>query len=315
MTLSQLRYIVAVDTFRHFGAAADHCHISQPTLSMGIRKAEEEIGAPLFDRSRKPVTPTELGRRLIDQARVILREEARIDDIIAEVHGEIEGELSVGIIPTLAPYLLPLVTRRFAERYPRVTVSIKEMTTSHIMKSLSDDAIDAGLIATAEEGRGMTRRPLFSEEFVAFISPDHRLADRDAVSVDDLDLDDLWLLSEGHCFRRQVIDLCGESDHACGPRRSILFESGNLETLRHIVEHGDGMTLLPHMATHYLNEEDRSTFVKRFTPPAPFREVSIMYGRAMLKKRLIDAYAEVILDSIPGELPRSGNTDASSVLG
>lgn len=305
MTLAQLRYIVAVDTYRHFGEAAESCHVSQPTLSMGIQKVEEEIGAAIFDRSRKPVTPTDLGGRLVEQARTILRERARIDDIIAEVHGEIAGELSIGIIPTLAPYLLPMVTRTFAERYPKVILSIHELTTAHILQALAGDRLDAGLIATQEHQPGMTARPLFVEHFVAFISPDHRLAGNPIISATDLNLEDIWLLSEGHCFRQQILDLCGEADHSCGPRRTILFESGNLETLRHMVERGGGMTLLPYTATHYLSAEQTRTFVRPFTPPAPYREVSVIYGRALLKKRLIDAYVEVILAAVPKELRRS----------
>ncbi|MCB0714187.1 MAG: LysR family transcriptional regulator [Ignavibacteriae bacterium] len=298
MTLTQLQYIVAVDTHRHFGRAAEECNVSQPTLSMQIRTLEEELGAELFDRGRKPVIPTDLGREIIAQARVILRERDRVDDILKDAQNRISGELSVGIIPTLAPYLLPLVSKTFTERYPEVTLSIRELTTEDILSELARDQLDAGFIATKEEQVGMAIRPLFREEFVSFIAPNHRLSQVENLSVENLDLEDMWILSEGHCFRKQVLDLCREDDHSCGPRRSILFESGNLETVRHMVERSGGMTLLPKLATLFLSSQQKK-LIRSFSPPVPYREVSVIYGRAFLKKRLIDLYVNCILEVVP----------------
>lgn len=302
MTLAQLRYLVAVDTHRHFARAAAACNVSQPTLSMAIRKAEEEVGAPLFDRSRKPIRPTALGVELLTQARVVLRESRRLDDVIAGSAGAVAGELQIGIIPTLAPYLLPWVTRRFAEAYPLVSLSLHEMTTSDILAALASERIDAGLIATRESLPGTVHRPLYNEEFVAYLSPDHRLARARSISTKSLALEDLWLLSEGHCFRRQVLDICGEGTHSCGPQRSVLFESGNLETLRHMVESSGGMTLLPRSAIFYLSAAQRKKFVRYLAPPAPHREVAMLYGREVLKKHVIDAYVETLIRALPREI-------------
>ncbi|MGE3800609.1 MAG: LysR substrate-binding domain-containing protein [Candidatus Kapaibacterium sp.] len=298
MTLTQLQYIVAVDTHRHFGRAAEECNISQPTLSMQIKTLEEELEVELFDRGRKPVIPTDLGREIIAQARVILRERDRVDDILKDAQNTISGELNVGIIPTLAPYLLPLVSKTFTERYPEVTLSIRELTTADILTDLARDQLDAGFIATKEEQVGMATRPLFREEFVSFIAPNHRLSQVENLSVENLDLEDMWILSEGHCFRKQVLDLCHEDDHSCGPRRSILFESGNLETVRHMVERSGGMTLLPKLATLFLSPQQKK-LIRSFAPPVPYREVSVIYGRAFLKKRLIDLYVNCILEVVP----------------
>ncbi len=163
MTLTQLAYAVAVDTYRHFGRAAEHCHVSQPTLSMQLQKLEEELGVQLFDRSRKPILPTPIGERILAQARVILRECERLYELLNEDLEAVRGELKLGVIPTLSPYLLPLVTRPLQERYPELTVQVEELTTEQILEALATDRLDAGLIATEEGRPGLRRRALFRE--------------------------------------------------------------------------------------------------------------------------------------------------------
>lgn len=299
MTLTQLAYLVALDDHRHFGRAAEQCYVSQPTLSTQIQKLEEELGAQLFDRSRQPVLPTDLGRRVIAQARIVLRESARIRDIVAEDESEVAGELRLGVLPTLAPYLLPLVTHRFAAAFPRVAVTILELPTQRLLEMLATDQLDAALIATEENDAGLHVRTLFNERFVAYVSPGHRLADAEMIAVTDLDLADLWLLSDGHCFRDQVLDVCGQSDALRGIQRHTHFESGNIETLRKMVEWSGGMTLLPYLATLYLSDEQRARYVKPFADPAPSRDVRIAYARPFLKRRLIDAYVDTLLQALP----------------
>lgn len=294
MTLTQLRYVVAVDTHRHFGRAAAHCHVSQPTLSMQIQKLEEELGVPLFDRSRKPVAPTDLGACVIAQARVVLRERDRIRELIAEAAGVVAGELRLGIIPTLAPYLLPLVTARFSASHPAVSLSVREMTTEGILDHLATDRLDAGLLATAEEAASLETRTLFTEPFVAYVAPAHRLAG--ATVVDPGDLDDVWLLSEGHCFRDQVLHFCESAGRALAAH-PIHFESGNLETLRLMVDRLGGLTLLPYLATLYLSERERAR-VRPLTDPVPQRHVRILYGRAYLKRSLIEAYSAAVVEAV-----------------
>jgi LysR family hydrogen peroxide-inducible transcriptional activator len=306
MTLTQLKYITAVDTHRHFGRAADDCNISQPTLSMQIRKLENELDIQIFDRSRKPVVPTNVGRQVIVQAREVLRESQRIPDLISELSSEMAGTLRIGIIPTLAPYLLPHVTPRFSEQYPGVELVIEELITEQILEELHRDTLDAGLVATDMSKNDVHQRSLFEEPFVAYVSPDHRFTNETLVESSELSLDDLWLLKEGHCFRDQVLQVCGEESQACGATRSILFESGSLETLRHTVDSVGGMTLLPYLATLYLSDEQLEQHVKPFRSPTPRREISIVYRREYLKKHLIDSYVDVILDRLPPELLEAG---------
>lgn len=302
MTLTQLRYITAVDTHRHFGQAAEHCHISQPTLSMQIQKLEAELDVQIFDRSRKPVMPTDIGEMVIAQAREVLRESRRIPDLISELSSEMVGTLRIGIIPTLAPYLLPHVTPRFAEQYPGVELAIEELITEQILEELQRETLDAGLVATDMSDNDVLQHSLFDEPFVAYVSPDHRFADEKLVDSSDLSLEDLWLLKEGHCFRDQVLQVCGQESQACGSMRSILFESGSLETLRNTVDSVGGMTLLPYLATFYLTDEQMTRHVKPFQEPTPRRTISMVYRREYLKKHLIDAYNDVILDCLPAEL-------------
>ena len=291
MTLTQLRYAVAVDAHRHFGQAAAACHVSQPTLSAQLQKLEEELGVHLFDRARKPVRPTDLGRQLLEQARVVLRETDRLQDLVAEASGAVAGELRLGVIPTLAPYLLPLVAGPFATRYPAVTVTVRELRTEQVVRELALDRLDAGLIATAEPGAGLASEPLFTESFVAYVGSSHRLASAEAVRPDELNADDLWLLREGHCFRDQVLAVCGAGPPST--HRPLRFESGNLETLRMLVDAWGGMTLLPALALRHLGPAERSC-VRPFRAPAPQRTVRLVRRHAYLKRTLIDAYRQTV---------------------
>jgi len=301
MTLTQLSYVVAVDTYRHFGRAAEHACVSQPTLSMQIQKLEEELGVQLFDRTKKPVLPTDIGEKVAEQARVVLREAERIRDLLAEAEATLAGDLTLGIIPTLSPYVLPLVTGTFAKRYPRISVTVREMPTRQILELLATDRLDAGLIATQEDRPGLIQRPLFTEPFVAYVSDQHRLSGNSHVSADELSASDLWLLSEGHCFRDQVLQLCGTLEQT-GPANPIRFESGSLETLRLLVDEAGGMTLLPHLATRSLGEA-AAQHLRPFSDPVPQRTVYLIYGRAYLKRALIEAYVNVLLEAVTPLLP------------
>ena len=214
MTLTQLRYAVAVDTHRHFERAAAACNVSQPTLSMQLRKLESTLGETLFDRRGSPVVPTDMGRVLIAQARVVLLEAARIGDLRDAASGTIEGEIRLGVIPTLAPYLLPAVLELLAERHPRIELVVREEVTESVLDALRVDALDAGLVATTTELPGIASRKLFQEPFVAYVGASHRLAGRERISVTDLMPEDLWLLADGHCFRTQVMSLCRQRGRA-----------------------------------------------------------------------------------------------------
>ncbi len=296
MTLTQLAYAVAVDTYRHFGKAAEHCHVSQPTLSMQLQKLEEELGVELFDRSRKPILPTPIGERILAQARVILRECERLYELLNEDLKTIRGELKLGVIPTLSPYLLPLITRPLQQRYPELIVHVEELTTEQILDALATDRLDAGLIATKESRPGMRQRVLFREPFVAYLSVGHPLLTRQRIEPAQLRLEELWLLKEGHCLRDQVLQICSRREEA-SPAPQLRFESGNLEMLRLLVDQVGGVTLLPLLATHYLPAEARQR-IRHFRDPAPHRTIYLIYARAHLKRRLLNAFVNVLQESV-----------------
>lgn len=300
MTLAQLSYIVAVDTHRHFVQAAEHCGVSQPTLSMQIRKLERELGVEIFDRGKQPVEPTDLGARILDQARVILREAARLRELIVEAGGEVAGELRVGILPTLAPYLLPLFASAMAERYPDLSVTVEELRTEQIVEGLRTDRLDAGLVASVVGERGLVERPLFEEPFVAYVSERHPFFEQADLRTADLRLGDLWLLNEGHCFRDQVLQLCGEIHRSERRVRPFHFESGNLGTLKRLVDSSGGLTLLPALAVHTLTEEERRR-IRPFVAPAPSRRIRLVRAQTYLKRHLIEAFVAELLRALPGE--------------
>jgi LysR family hydrogen peroxide-inducible transcriptional activator len=303
VTLAQLTYLVAVDTHRHFVRAAEACGVTQPTLSMQLLKLERELGVRIFDRSKQPVEPTDLGRQLVDQARRILQEAARMRELVAESRGEVAGELRLGVIPTLAPYLLPRFVTSFISRHPAASLVVEELRTEELVEQLRAGLLDAGLVASSVEERGLIEDPLFEEPFVAYVSERHPLFDAPRIRAEELSLSDLWLLHEGHCFRDQVVRLCSEVIPRGGGiggggagGRPLHFESGNLETLKRLVESSGGITLLPYLAVADLGERERAR-VRPFVPPAPSRWVRLVRGKAYLKRALVEALTAELLQA------------------
>jgi len=298
MTLTQLEYLVAVDTHRSFARAAKHCYVTQPTLSMQIKKVEEELNVLLFDRSKKPVVTTEMGIQVINQARVILQEAGRIPEIIQNQKDEIKGELHVGIIPTLSPYLLPLFITKFIEKYPEVTLVVEEILSSEIIKKLKDDRLDVGILVTPLNEKSIVEFPMFYEKFFIYMSTKHPLFTKELINLKELDVSEMWLLQEGHCFRSQTLNICGEKRNE---NARLRFESGSLETLKRIVEKQFGYTFLPELATIDM-ESSSMKYLKSFQNPEPMREVSLITHRSFIKKRLINLLFEEIKAHIPPHL-------------
>ncbi len=303
ITLTQLVYAVALDTHRHFERAASACRVTQPTLSMQLRKLETTLGGTLFDRSRSPLIPTDLGKAVVAQARVVLREAASLADLRSTGPEAIAGELRLAVIPTLAPYLLPRVLETIAIRHPQVELIVEERLTESVLEGLRDDTLDAGLVATTMSAPDIVHRTLFRESFVGYVSASHRLSGRAQLAVSDLSLGDLWLLSEGHCLRTQVVTLCQQRRRrGTAPRRLAgdacakvaRFESGNLETLKRLVERGNGMTLLPALAVDDLATAAQRRLVIPFADPVPSREVALVRRRTQVRKYLVDAVVEII---------------------
>lgn len=303
MTLTQLEYIIAVDNHRSFAKAARACHVTQPTLSMQVKKLEEDMGVLVFDRSKKPILTTDIGRRIVTQARTILRESSRIYELIKDEQDTVKGELRVGVIPTLGPYLLPQFLPDFMVKYPDVQLNIQELLSEEIIEKLKADQLDIGLLVTPLNIDGFTELPLFYETFVVYMSTSHPLSDRHKIDFDDLNMEDMWLLQEGHCFRSQAVNICGEGQQET--QRGLRFESGSLETLRRIVEKQYGYTLLPELATMELSEELYNRHVRTFRNPQPVREVSIVLRRSFMKRRLVDILQKSILEAVPDILKNS----------
>lgn len=301
MTITQLEYILAVDQFRHFGKAAKYCSITQPTLSMQIQKLEDELGVIIFDRSKNPILPTEIGKKIITQAKVTIKEHHKIATIIDQDNELLTGEITLGIIPTLCPYLLPFFLEKFQQEYPQVRLSIREMQTPHIIAALDNDTIDAGILVTPLKNNQIIERKLFTEKFDLFLSKNHPLLKKPQIKVEDIKGMQPWLLEEGHCLRDQILNICKMQQK----EEEIVFKAGSLETLVNLVSSGSGFTLLPEIATHYYQHYKNQ--IKEFTGLIPLREVSIVHSRLFLKERIIEALQNTIVNSLPKGLSSHRN--------
>ena len=297
MTLTQLSYIVAVDKYRHFATAAEKSYVTQPTLSMQIHKLEDELGITIFDRSKSPVIPTEVGEKVIQQAKTILKESKQLSDIANFKETELRGTFKVGIIPTIAPYLVPLFLRSFVQKYPLVDLVFEELLTSELIEKLGNDQLDAGIMATPTEQSFIYTEDLYVEPFVGYLSNSHPLIEKEQLTVEDLDRTNIWLLNEGHCFRDQAVKLCKDSEKV--NQAAIEFKSGNLETLKRLVEQNFGMTLLPWTAVQEFDGKCANAVIKEFEDPVPSRKVRLVFGRKHLKQTIIKAFRESICQSVP----------------
>jgi LysR family transcriptional regulator, hydrogen peroxide-inducible genes activator len=305
MTFVQLEYIVAVDTYRHFATAAGHCFVTQPTLSMQVQKLEEELGLKIFDRSKQPVIPTEAGREVIEQSRKILAEKHVIGEIVQAKKGVLTGELRIGIIPTLAPYLLPLFVQAFAAKYPQIKLIVNELTTESVVSRLREGRIDVGILVTPLQENGIREHVLFYEELLVYVSRKNAAWKKTYMLAQDIDPGKLWLLEEGHCFRSQIVRLC-ELRKASKEGSHFDYEAGSLETLRRMVDLNDGITILPELAALDLTSRQQQ-LIRHFRRPAPMREVSLVVHRDFVKQRLVQALHQEILLSIPEKVRQNKN--------
>ena len=295
MTLTQLEYIVTLDTYRHFVLASEKCFVTQPTLSMQIQKLEEELGVKIFDRTKQPVIPTEIGATIIAQARIVLREAGMIRQLIAEQKDTMTGELRIGIIPTLAPYLLPTLFKNIRDKYPQVNLLAREIITEEIVQELKNNRLDCGIVVTPLKDSSIKEDGLFYEELFVYVSKNNALHNKKYVLPGDIDPAQLWLLEEGHCFRSQILNLCELQKHSGIQFR---YETGNIETLKRMVDNSDGITILPELAVMEFDQQQLK-LVKRLKEPSPAREVSLVTHRDHLKTKLIQTLKEQILNIVP----------------
>lgn len=312
MTLQQLEYIIAVDNHRHFAKAAQACFVTQPTLSMMLQKLEEELGVLIFDRSKQPVVPTETGGDIIEQARKVLKEAAQLREIVSKQRDTLSGELRLGIIPTLAPYLLPLFLKRFSGKYPDIRLIISELTTENIVQKLKKDTLDMGIMATPSGDRDLFESPLFQEQFVVYAAKNEDILEKHYLLADDINVNRLLLLEEGHCMRTQVINLCALRQ-TTNQIANVFYESGSIETLKNLIDMHAGITILPELALKNLTKS-QSENVRFFQDPAPVREISLVTYRAFVKKRLVEALKNEIVASLPPELQANKKRRILSIL-
>lgn len=298
MTLQQLEYIIAVDRYRHFTKAAEKCFVTQPTLSAMIQKLEEELDVKIFDRNRQPIAPTAIGAHIIQQAKEILVQVENVKNIIQEQKGEISGDFHIGILPTIAPYLLPRFFRDMVKKYPKLNITVSEMKTPEIKRALLTGEIDAGILAQLNDMEMYNQTHLYYEEFYAYVAQKNILFEKKTIKSSDLKGEMLWLLDEGHCFRDQVVRFCN-----INANRSVnlTYRLGTTETFMRMVERGDGVTFVPELALEQMSDMQKM-LVRSFAIPTPARQIIVLTDKKFIRHSLVDALCAEIQNSIPASM-------------
>lgn len=293
MNFQTLEYILAVNTHRHFAKAAEKCFVTQPTLSMMIHKLEEELGVKIFDRSQQPVTVTREGEEIIKRAKSVLVQADHLKHYVNELKGEMTGELRMGIIPTLAPYLLPLFLKSFHDKHPSLKIFVKEMVNNEILIKLRTGELDLGLVATPVNESSLEEHPLFYEEFFVYASQGEKLPKRKYLLPKQIDVNHLWLLEEGHCLRNQVFNLC-----ELKKSETLNYEAGSIETLINLVDYNGGITIIPALAELNLKAGQKKN-IREFANPRPVREISLVVTESFPRKKILKELKEEISQAVP----------------
>ena len=299
MTITQLQYVLAVAEHKNFTLAAEKCFVTQPTLSMQIQKIEEELAIQIFDRTKKPIQLTEIGQKIVNQAKNIVNEADRIHDIVEQQKGFIGGEFRLGIIPTVMPTLLPMFLNNFIKKYPKVKLIIEELNTNEIISKLKNGHLDAAIAVTPLEDEKIKEIVLYFEPFVAYVPENHSSFKKQEITIDDLDINEILLLQDGHCFRDGILNLCKNKGQ--NENNHFQIESGSFETLIKLADEGLGTTLLPYLHTLDLNEKNK-TKLRHFASPKPAREVSLIFPKNELKIHIIDALRSSISGVVRGAI-------------
>jgi len=299
MTLQQLEYILAVDRYRHFGRAAEACNVTQPTLSAMIGKLEEELNAKLFDRNRQPICPTPVGEQVLRQAKEVLAQADSIKDIVEEEKHSLNGTFRVGILPTIAPYLLPRFFPQLMKKYPTLDIRVREMKTYQIKEALLQGDIDAGILAQIEDLEEYDQTHLFYEKYEGYVSREDALFQKETLRTSDVASSrDLWLLDEGHCFRDQMVRFCQMKSSQTS---QLAYNLGSMETFMRMVESGKGITFIPELAVMQLSREQKE-LVRPFAIPVPTRQLILITNRNFIRQTLLDVIVKEIQASVPKEM-------------
>ena len=295
MTLQQLEYIVALDNLKNFVKAAEHWYVTQPTLTMQVKKLEDEVGFQIFNRHTKPLKTTCLGEEFVLHAHKVIRETNMLKAIVSDEKDKLDGAYKLGIIPTLAPYILPILLPELAKKHPKIALTIEEQQSETLITGLKNGTIDMGILATPLGENSLREVNVFYEPFLVYFNNDHNLASHKFISPSDLKVEEILLLSEGHCFRNQTLNICQQSIGQ--QKKQFVYQSGSIETIKALVNKGLGYTLVPELSV--LNERKTNKSIKRFEAPEPVREVSLVVHESFYKEKLLDVIRKIIMNNIP----------------
>lgn len=307
MTIQQIKYVLAVAKYAHFETAAESCFVTQSTLSTMINRLEEEIGVFIFNRKTKPVTITKEGRKLIEQMRIVQYEMEALENLTQELKGEMVGELRIAIIPTIAPYLLPLFLADFANKFPKVKMIVSEMTTANIQNSLKTRAIDVGILAIPLVDSQLDEVELYEEPFLVYDCNSSKIAK--STSVSQLDFSNLWFLEDGHCLSTQVKQICELSSDAPKKNVNFQFKAGSLDSLMRFTKANDGITILPYLLSSELKDSEKKRLIP-FQSPVPVRKVGLITHKHFVKKKLLVEMEKTIKKSVAKLLPKLNGSEA-----
>jgi LysR family hydrogen peroxide-inducible transcriptional activator len=297
MNIQQLEYVIAVDNFRHFAKAAEMCCVTQPTLSMMIQKLEEELDVKIFDRTKHPVEPTSIGKQIIGQARIALKYCRQIREIVANEQQIAKGRFRLGIIPTIASYLVPALLHKQHTGCNEVELTLKETTTNQMIGDIVNGTLDGGVLAGPLKHPGLSEFPVYYEKFYAYVSPCDEAYKEKEIDLDKVDINNLWLLENEHCLRGQIERLCKLKQNA-GGGSFINYASGSIDTLIHVVDYNPGMTIIPEMHAMGLSE-DKQENLRTFKNRTAVREVCVVVSTDYVRKTLLNIILEVIRSSVP----------------
>lgn len=297
MTLTQIEYIVAVERNGSFVTAAEKCFVTQPTLSMQIQKLEEELGIKIFDRNHHPIVATDMGKQILEQAKKVLFERNKIDELISAQKDELIGSLNIGIIPTVAPSVLPSTLKSFVKKHPKLDITVTEMSTNQILHKLKEGDLDFGILSTPLHEKSLKETILYYEPYVVYAEKDHKLLTKKTVGAEDLDPNQIWSLGDEHCMRFQVINLCGKQKFY-GALNPFNYNSGSIMSLVRMVDINGGFTIVPELSLSLFNE-DMLAQVRMFKDPLPVREISLVTNKYFTKNKLSIAFADSLLSGIP----------------
>lgn len=296
MTLQQLEYILALDKTRHFVRAAEMCGVTQPTLSAMIQKLEDELDCKIFDRSTHPLVPTEVGEQILQQAQVVMYNVGQLKEHVQQQKGSMSGQINLAMIPTVAPYLLPKFIAAFRKDYPTVNLKVSEMRTETIIQKMYNAEIDMAILSTPLDDMKILEVPLYYEKFIAYISPNEDIYQASELSTNDMPLDNLWVLEEGHCLRNQVFNFCTKQVH-----QSSTYEAGSIDTLVKIVDINGGYTVIPELHVELLNENQKEN-LRDIVRPEATREISLIIRNDYVREGLMNAVADTIKKIIPSHM-------------